>query len=127
MIDKLERVALNVPDLDEAVNVFSQVLGIKFEKIVELTLPDGKQIKAAISSQGMELLEESPPLMETSIRSFHFRVPDLKQAREQVEKSGGKIKGQFSVGKVEEMVCDIYGARIILMSYAGDDVIAAME
>lgn len=127
MIDKLERVALNVPDLDEAVNVFSQVLGIKFEKIVELTQPDGRQIKAAISSQGMELLVENPPLTETSIRSFHFRVPDLEQAREQVEKNGGKVKGQFSVGNVKEMVCDIYGARIILMSYSGDNVIAAME
>lgn len=126
-IDKLERVALNVSNLDEAVNVFSHVLGIKFEKTVELTQPDGRKIKAAISSQGMELLQEIPPLNETSIRSFHFRVPDIEQAQEWVEKSGGKVKGQFTVGTVKEMVCEIHGARVILLSYKGDDVIAAME
>jgi predicted enzyme related to lactoylglutathione lyase len=126
-VDKLERVALNVPNLDEAIKVFSLVLGLEFEKVVELTQPDGKRIKAAISSKGLELLQEFPPLSETSIRSFHFRVPDLEQAKEWVEHKGGKIKGQFMVGKVKEMVCDIYGVRIIIMAYEGDNVIAAME
>jgi len=126
-VGKLERVALNVANLDEAVKAYSLVLGIKFEKIFELTQPDGKRVNVAISSQGMELVQENPPLKETSIRSFHFRVSDFEEAREWVEKNGGKVKGQFMVGQVKEMICEIHGARIILMAYTGDDIIAAMK
>lgn len=127
MIKKLERVALNVPDMDEAVEAFSKVLGIMFEKTVELTQPDGTMIKAAISSQGMELLQELPPQDKVSMRSFHFRVDDIDQAKEQVEAKGGKVLGRFMVGNVDQMICDIHGARIILICYEGDDIVAAMK
>lgn len=126
-IMKLERVALNVPDLDVACKQFSGALGINFEKIVEMTQPDGTVIKSAISSQGLELLEEIPPIAEASMRSFHFRVVDLDEAESQLNHFGAQALSRFSVGQVEEMICDVSGIRLILLQYEGDDIIAAMN
>lgn len=126
-VEKLERIALNVPDLEEAVQVFSRLLGIHFEKKVELKQPDGKEIKAMISSQGLELVQEVPPLTEMGVRSFHFRVPDLDAAKKWVDNNGGKVISEFPVGKVRQAVCKISGLRVILINYPGDDVIQAME
>jgi len=126
-VQGLERVAINVPDLEEAVGFFSQILGIAFEGHVDLTQPGSKQVRAAISSKGLELLQEIPPHAVTSLRSMHFRVGDLGEAAEQVQRNGGKLLGRFKTGAVEQLISDIMGVRIIFISYPGDDVIRAME
>lgn len=125
-VENLERVALNVPNLEESIDMFKSFLGIDFEKKVELKQPDGKEIRAAISSKGLELLEETPPLKEMSVRSFHFKVKDLDEAQEWAEKNGGTILGRFSIGDVQQVICKFMDLRIILISYPGADVIKAM-
>jgi len=124
-VEKLERLAISVSNLEEGMEKFSKMLGIEFEKVAEPSLPDGTKIRCAFSSKGVELVEM--PGKEIGVRSFHFRVKDMDEAKEWVKKNGGKVLGQFSVGEMDEVPCNIFGLRIILVSYPGDDPIKAIE
>ena len=124
-VEKLDRLCITVPNLEKGKDEFLQMLGIKFEKTLETVLPDGKEIRCAISSQGVELVEN--PENKIAIRSIHFRVEDLDEAQKWVEQNGGKVLSRFLVGRMEEMVCNIFGLRIILINYPGDDPLAALD
>lgn len=127
MIKNLERVALNVKNLEDAMKTFSDTLGIEFEKTLDFSQPDGTRIRGAISSGGVELVEEPSMELKAAPRSFHFRVDDLDAAKAHVEEKGGTVLSRFSIGNVEELVCNIYDLRIIFLTYEGDDIISEMQ
>ena len=127
MIRKLERVALNVTNLENATALYSRTLGITFEKYGELVQPDGTHVRFAISSGGLELLQEIPPRQEASMRSFHYRVDNLDEAKKHIEQHGGVVLGGFNVGAVKELGALIGGIRMFFLEYEGDDIIAEMN
>jgi len=125
-VEKLERLAIGVPNLEEAMKGFSQILGVDFETgVLEPAFSDGTKIRCAISSKGVELVEK--PGRDTAVASFHFRVNDLEEAAAWVRQNGGKIIGSIEVGSMKEIICNIFGLRIILLTYPGDDPIKAVK
>lgn len=121
---KLERVAINVPDLDEAMRMFESI-GINFGAVREVQQPGGTTARVALSRLGVELFETSTAATEVTVRSFHLRVDDVDRAAEEVAKKGGKLITRFAVGKMEEAICSFYGLRIVFVSYPGSDPVAA--
>lgn len=118
-VERLDRLCIGVPDLDEGIAKFGRALGLDFGFSGESVLPDGTTIRLAISNQGVELLET--PGKEIHLRSFHFRVSDLRAAAEEVREHGIPIISEFSVGQMDEKVLDLFGMRAILINYPGDD------
>ncbi len=125
-VEKLERLAIGVPNLEEAMKDFSRIFGIDFETgVLEPILPGETKIRCAVSTKGVELVEK--PGKAIAVASFHFRVKDLDEATAWVEKNGGTIIGRFSVNQMEEVITNTFGLRIILVYYPGDDPIKAAK
>jgi hypothetical protein len=124
-VEKLERLCLGVPDLEEGIKSFNNIFGLEFEFVGEVVLPNGAKIKAAISQQGFELVEV--PGKAIHFRSFHFKAKDLEEAKSWVQDNGVKVLSEFSVGQMDEVVLDLFGMRAILVNYPGDDPIAAAK
>lgn len=124
-VERLERICVAVPNLEEGVASFNRVLGLDFEFVGEADLPGGVKAKLALSSQGVELLEV--PGKNIHIRSFHFKVQDMNEAREWMAEQEIKVLSEFSVGKMDEMVLDFFGLRSILVNYPGNDPIKAVK
>lgn len=127
IVRRIERIAINVPDLDAAMEQFTAALGLPFEAVIAVRQPGGKDVRAAISSAGLELLQETPPNPLVGLRSGHFRTDNLEAAAEQIRKSGGKVLGTFRVGSVEHMITELMGVRLILVCYDGDSIMEAMR
>lgn len=120
-VDRLDRICIAVPDLEEGMALFRKSLGLEFEYVGDI---EGKN-KLALSNQGLELLEV--PGREMHLRSFHFKVKDLKEAKDWVEGQGVRVVSEFSVGQMDEMVLDLGGLRTILINYPGSDAAAAAK
>jgi len=118
-VERLDRLCIGVPDLEEGKAMFGRTMGLEFEFSGEATMPDGKKVKLAISNQGIELLEI--PGKEIHFRSFHFQVDGIEKAAEEVRASGINIISEFKVGNMEEKVMDLFGLRAILIDYPGND------
>lgn len=118
-VDRLDRLCLGVPNIEEGIALFKKLLGLEFEFVGVAVMPNGNNIKAAISNQGLELVEV--PGKEIHFRSFHFKVNDLNEAKEWVQQNNIKIMSEFSVGQMDEMVLDLCGLRTVLINYPGND------
>lgn len=122
-VERLDRLCIGVPNLEQGKAQFAKVLGLEFEFTGEAVLPEGKKIRLAISNQGVELLEV--PEREIHLRSFHFKVADLEEAADHVRNNNIPIISEFYVGQMGEKVMDLFGLRAILIDYPGNDPVAA--
>ncbi len=122
-VEGLDRLCIAVPNLEEGKALFGKILGLEFEFSGEAALPGGPPIKIALSNQGVELIEV--PGKEMHLRSFHFKVNDLAEAKDWVQQNGVKITNEFSVGQMAEVALDLNGLRTILINYPGTDPAAA--
>ena len=122
-VERLDRLCIAVPELEEGKALFGRVLGLTFEFSGDVELPGGKKVRMALSNQGIELLEV--PDREIHLRSFHFKVDGIEAAAEHVRAQGIPITSEFSVGAMNEKVMDLFGLRAILIDYPGDDPAAA--
>lgn len=118
-VERLDRLCIGVPNLEEGMALFGRTLGLEFEFFGENVMPNGNTIRLAISNQGIELLEV--PDKEIHFRSFHFKVNGIDQAAEDIKAQGIEIVSEFSVGQMEEKVMDLFGLRAILIDYPGQD------
>ncbi|MFB0958047.1 VOC family protein [Proteiniclasticum sp. QWL-01] len=118
-IERLDRICIAVPNLEEGKQRFGKLLGIRFEFSGEVTMPDGKIVHMALSNQGIELLEV--PDREVHVRSFHFKVNDLEEAVQQVRDRNVDVLGEFRVGDMKEAILDLMGLRALLIEYPGTD------
>ena len=128
-IEKLDRVATTVENLDEVISFFSDLLGITFDK-----LPSGK---VAISPSGLELLEVGTtlpnlalPAKNEGIYCFHFKVDDLEQAKAEMEKKGIRLLREITLGTLKELIYDpddLHGITLVLVEYKTSRVIDAIR
>ena len=145
-IEKLDRVAVSVFNLDEAEKFFSDLLGIKFyrfqDKLAAGEITREKTItkhadpafeeaktKVAISPTGLELIETAPPTKKEEVRSFHFKVDDLDEAVADMELRGVRLLAEVKLGKLREAIYsaqDLHGARIVLAEYEAPTAIEAI-
>ena len=132
-VEKLDRVAMNVEDLDKAIAFFSDLLGITFDK---LPSPPGMKSQVAISPSGLELLEmglealeDQTPIQKEGVYCFHFKVDNLEQAKEEMKKKGVRLIRDITLGTLKEAVFsrdDLHGAVIVLVEYTKPKVIEAI-
>ena len=139
-VERLDRVAINVKNLDEAKKFFSDLLGTSFEMSPIETLEkkehiastsDGLVFKGvAISPIGLELMETSPPCKEEGIRSFHLKVTDLEEAKADMKRKGVRLVAEFRHGGLKEAIFgrdDLHGIRLVLVEYEGSDAMSAIK
>ncbi|GIM44960.1 hypothetical protein DNHGIG_05090 [Collibacillus ludicampi] len=119
----IERVALEVKDIDESVLLFSKLLGTRFQR-QDLKI-GSSSIKLAFSSLGIELIQEQDSEFD-SLRSFHIRVEDMSEVPSAVSEVGGEVLSKFRVGAMEHMVTKIGSFRIVFVCYSGDDSLEAL-
>ena len=140
-IEKLEPVGVNVKNLDEAVKLFSDILGttfvelsdVKGEKTVtehaELPFEETK-VKIAIDRTGfLALVESIPPMKKEGVRSLHFKVPDIEQAKAEMKQKGIRLTADVKVGSMKEAIfstADAHGVRLILNEYEAPTFVDAM-
>lgn len=123
-VQGIERVALQVKDLESAVRLFSDLLGTRFE---HYELQIGSVVRQlAFSPLGIELLQEVSAGDFAGLRSFHLRVDDLSEVPHAVAAAGGEVLSEFRVGAMAHITTQLGPFRIVYVSYPGDDAIAAL-
>ncbi len=120
----IERVALQVKNLDDAVTLFSELLGTSFQR--QDVKIGGSSLRVAFSDLGIELLQEVPASDVQTLRSFHLRVEDITEVHEAIAAAGGEVLAEFSVGEMAHVVTRVSGFRIIFVSYPGNDALSAL-
>jgi len=138
-VEKLDRVAIEVKDLDMAKRLFSDLLGINFEmspldtlERVEHDERDSRVTqfkKIALSPIGLELIETSPPCEREGLRSFHLKVSNLEEAKAEMKGKGIRLLSEFRHGGLKEAIFspdDLHGVRLVLVEYDAPDVISAI-
>ena len=143
-IEKLEILGFDVTDLEEAMQKFSQVLGIEFHDFgagQELNTRkalsehsdaayENARARAAIDRRGfIELVESDPPVGKSAVRNIHFKVPDLDAAVTEMEQKGYRLVKRIEIGGLDEAVFhpdDFYGIRLCFVEYEQPTLVDAM-
>ena len=135
-IEKIEPVGVNVKNLDEAVKLFSDILGTTFvnlsdakgeKTVTEHADPalDKTKLKLAADRRGLLLLVESdPPLEKEGLRSIRFKVPDIEQAKAELKQKGIRHIADLKVGSIKGATFsadDLHGVRLVLVEYEGSN------
>ncbi|MCP5382681.1 MAG: methylmalonyl-CoA epimerase [Kordiimonadaceae bacterium] len=104
MIKKLNHVAIAVPDLDAAINLYKDVLGADVEGVVDLPAHGVTVAFVDLGNTKIELLyplgDNSPILSylnKNSSGGIHhicFEVEDIKEARDRLLEKGMRIIGK---------------------------------
>jgi hypothetical protein len=109
---RLERLAVEVPDLDAWTAAFETLLGPGYRRgtITRATGP----LEFALHPAGVELV--STPGSGPRLRSFHLRVPDLNDAATRAGGLGWREVDRFAVDGRTQVVLDAGGLRLILLA-----------
>ena len=125
--ERIEVIGLNVRNLDEAIDFFSDILGTTFikpapgrrtKKLTDHADPafESAKLKIAIDRTGyLELIESTPPLEDEGIRSFHVTVPDIEEAKAELKKKGIRLMADVSSSGFKEAIFhpdDLNGIRL---------------
>ena len=137
---KLDRVTINVKNLEEAKRFFSELLETTFEDMPE-EMVSGKlkieisppvkdfKFRFAVSPIGIELFETDPPVAVEGVRNVTWRVEDIEEAMEEMKKRGIGHVFDARCGSWKEAVYkaeDVHGVRWVLNEYKGDSIMKAM-
>jgi len=127
-IERLDRVAIGVKNLTEATRFFSDLLGTDFYNVGVVNLSRGVSIRVAICPLGLELLEQvAPPVKVEELRSFHFKVSDLDEAKTEMEGKGFHPDSEVQLGRLKQVAYNVHGIRLLLVEYDAPDVVAAIR
>jgi predicted enzyme related to lactoylglutathione lyase len=119
----LERVALEVNNMEQAIEFYSDLFQTSF---IEKEFPQNKSTQLAFSELGVELIRESTTT-EEKLRSFHLRVDRIEDVKQVVEQKGGKILAPvFEVGIMKHTVAQLGAIRIVFVEYEGRDSIGSL-
>lgn len=109
---QLERLAVEVPDLDAWIAAFEALLGPGYRRS-RITQATG-EIEYALHPAGVELI--STPGRGPRLRSFHLRVNDLDRAVEQAGQLGWQEVDRFVVDGRLQVIVDAAGLRLALLA-----------
>lgn len=134
---KLDRVTINVKNLEEAKSFFSNLLETTFEDMPEeiatgkvkfQIFPAAKEFKfrSAVSPIGIELIQTEPPVAMEGVRNVTWRVDNIDQAREEMKRKGMEHIFDAQCGGWRESVYSVYGVRWVLNEFKGDSIHEAM-
>jgi hypothetical protein len=108
---RLERLAVEVPDLDGWVDRFESVLGPGFRRhsVRQAT----GAVDVAIHPAGAELLAK--PDGEPRLRSFHLRSSGLEQTLKRAREAGWRELDAFHADGRRHVVFDVGGLRLVIL------------
>ena len=108
---RLERLAVEVPELDAWIERFEAVLGPGFGRrsVRQAT----GTVHVAIHPAGIELLAK--PGSEPRLRSFHLSSSDLAQTVQRARSAGWREVDSFEVDGRPHVVFDVSGLRVVVL------------
>ena len=132
-IEKMDLVAVDVDNLEEAMRFFSDILGVTFvnlgppniQKATTEHTPsptyETAKLKIAMDRRGfLELIESDPPVGKEGLRNIHFKVPDIEKAKAEMEQKGARLIADIRIGGLKEAIFspeDCHGIRFCLVEY----------
>lgn len=144
-IERMEVVGINVQNLEKAMKVFSDILGISFRPFrfgVDVKVEAGPIDAAdastlsfagsriAIDPTGyLELIEATPAVETEGLRNVHFKVTDLEAAKVEMKAKGIRLVANTTVGGLKEAIFhpdDLHGLRLCLIEYTAPTMIEAL-
>ena len=135
---KIEQIIWNVEDLNEAVELFSDLFDTEFVNTTEIIEKNNikvnktvikenespntiaKEVRFAASPVGIELFQTIPPPEKEGLRSVAFRVDDIEEAKERFQKKGIRMVSHEEIGGFKGVIFsadDLHGMRVILCEY----------
>jgi len=126
MIEKIDRIAIAVNDLEKATRFFSELLGVAFDVVGQ---NEQLGMKGSYSASGLELIAPTSP--DTPVGKFLkqrgeglwgivFKVSDMDEAVKIFQEKGLTMVGDVTVGTMREVAFhpkDSFGVEIILAEY----------
>ncbi len=109
---RLERLAVEVPDLAAWAAAFEEILGPGFER--HRVRQRSGDVEIAIHPGGVELVAGEPE-SAPRLRSFHLGAPDLGAAAERARNLGWRHVDRVVLGGRAHEIFDAEGLRIILI------------
>ena len=141
-VEKMEVLAVNVKNLNEAIKLFSDILGVTFVKFpedlkIEETTTDhaspaaeGIKHKIAMDRAGfMGLIESDPPTEKEGLRSIQFKVANLERAKAEMKQKGIRRIADIKVGGLKEAIFssdDLHGIQLCLVEYETPTLVDAI-
>jgi hypothetical protein len=120
---RLERVAIEVSDIETVAADLDRALGIK----LELLDADQLGIRAAIGDQGLELVQRKVPeprlarYWKPPLAALCIRVDDIAAAERQMADAGFKLTQRVEMPGLHELLYgDFHGVAIVLYEHAGE-------
>ena len=110
----LERLAVEVPDLDAWIPRFEPVLGPGFRRY-SVQQATG-EVQVAVHPAGVELLAK--PGVPPRLRSFHLRSPDLARTVERARSNGWQEVDSFDADGRRHVAFDVAGLRVLVLEAA---------
>jgi predicted enzyme related to lactoylglutathione lyase len=115
---KIEKLILNVQDLTEAESFYASLLGITFERHAQHVLDDGVQVRGAISSFGLELVEQTKPRTWTEgVRGFSIVVPDIEEVKTEMKRRNIPLVVDFDLPDMKESIYHFRNMRVVFIQY----------
>jgi hypothetical protein len=111
---RLERLAVQVPDLEGWIHRFEAVLGPGFRRL-SVRQATGV-VDVAIHPAGIELL--ALPDGEPRLRSFHLKSADLERTVARARAAGWREIDSFQADGRRHVVFDVGGLRLVILEAA---------
>ena len=140
-IDRLEHVGLDVKNLDEAIKLFSRLLGTTFIKLppgrVQKTITEHAnrefeniKLRMAMDRTGfLEITESTPPVAKEGLRNIHLKVKNLELAKAEMKQEGIRLIAEMKNSHFKEAIYnpdDLCGVRMCLVEYDTDNMVDSL-
>jgi len=121
-IGSIERVILNVKEIEKAAKFYGELFDIEFEPAKQYTLPGGIDVKDAFCpSFGLELIQQVKPTLEhEGVRAITVRVKDLEEAKARMKKMGIPLLRELKSDR-GHLVEGVYGMNGYLLIVSQHD------
>ncbi len=125
-VENIDRVLIAVKDLEAAVKLFSDLLGLKFD---EVRVDEEQKVKYIRSAVGLELIQTTSPdgpvakFIERRGEGLYgtiLKVADMALAIAEMQKKGLRLVSQSEIGGLKEAYFhprDSHGFMIALCEY----------
>ena len=144
-VERMETLGINVKNVGKAMAFFADLFEMEFgefvfggttrsetsnvEKADPSSLPSGG-IRVAMDRRGFfELLETAATEKDEGFRNIHFKVPDMRLAKQEMERRGIGMVAEHRIGGVWEVVynpAELHGIRLCLIEYDAPTLIDAV-
>ena len=149
-VEKIEVLGVIVPNLEEAIKLFSDIFETEFLNLGEIgrgepksgelrkqgkvtedySLKELTRAKVALDKTGLlYLIEMIAPPLPVGFRNIHLKVSDYEQAKAEMERKGIRLEGEMVMGGLKEAVYrsdDCYGIQLCLCEYDAPSLVEAM-